>query len=204
MRSCLCCFEDWIGPCVGVYDLITINTNLTPGGVYFWRITDKFSKIYQGETVATNDGKIQIPCEELPEGFFTAYSGEFTIEILSSTCKPISFPLSAEYDCVQLSINGGNTDKREIGCEVACKGGGGGQNLMFPFLNGNDLVINWAPYIEAFGNDPLVQVYQQDNYDNSIYALVGVEVLQLRNSSGVLQEIHIDFGGPMTGYVLIS
>lgn len=115
MHSCTCSFEDWIAPCQSV---ITINTILTPGQVYSWRITDKFTKIYQGETMATAEGKIQIPCSELPEGFFTAYSGQFIIEILDGRCKPINIPLVGEYDSILLSINGGNTTKNEIGCNI--------------------------------------------------------------------------------------
>lgn len=198
MNNCNCCFTDYLAKCE---DEIIINTTLTPSATYRWVVTDKFDNKYEGEVVAGLRGELTIPVEDLPAGMLTQYSGDFTLQIHDSTnCGPIKFKLLGEYDCVSFNVSGGTFIKNEIGCENECSGAGS-SNVLIEFEDAATVSIDYSPYMDDFGNNPIVQVYHE--ISAGVYQLVSVAISQIR-SNGVLTDIEVENAGPATGYVLIS
>lgn len=196
MENCNCCFNDFLAKCETE---VVINTNLTAFASYRWVITDKFGNKYEGDATAGAEGGLTIPVAELPSGMLTQYSGEFTLQIYDSTCGPIKFYLTGEYDCVTFNIVGGTFVKNEIGCENTCIGGA--SNVLISFTDAATVDIDYSLYSALLGNNPLIQVYHETS--PNVYQLVNVSIEQIR-SNGTLTDISIDNAGVATGYVLIS
>lgn len=197
--SCNCCFEDWVCNCIT--DDLIINTRLTPGEVYFWQVEDKFGHKYSGEVIAETNGTIIIPIADLPDGMINQYNGGFKIKLFSDlSCAPISFPLTKNYDCIDLEVRGGTQQKDTIGCETPCASGTG-ETAIVPFTNVQDIELDWADYVTTLGNNPLIQVYH--NVSGDVYQQANVTVQQIR-VNGVLTTVIINNAGPATGYILIT
>lgn len=196
--NCNCCFVDFIAKC----NLrIQVYAQLAPLTDYIWIITDKFGNKYQGEFTTDSDGFWQIPVDELPGGLLTQYSGEFTLQVQDSGCKPTKFKLAGEYDCINFTVKGGTYEKDTIGCDFTCATGSS-QTSMVAFTDAATVTIPWtAGLLAAFGNSPSVQIYHETS--PGVFQLVDVEVSQVF-SSGILQSIEINNAGPATGYALIS
>lgn len=197
--SCICCFEDWVCACETEY--IVINTRLTPGVTYYWTVKDKFDKVYQGSATAESDGTLQIPIADLPAGLFNEYAGEFKLTLSESvSCGTLQIPLAKKYDCILLTVKGGNTEKNTIGCEVPCAGGSG-ETVIIPFTDAENIEVDWSTYAETMGNNPLVQVYHE--ISENVYQMATVQVQQHRTNN-ILTSITVDNGGAATGYILIT
>lgn len=196
--NCNCCFVDFIAKC----NLsLQVYAQLAPLSEYTWIITDKFGNKYQGEFTTDSDGFWEIPVDQLPSGLLTQYSGEFTLQVQDSGCKPTKFKIAAEYDCINFTVKGGTYEKDTLGCEFTCAAGSS-QTSMVQFEDDATVTITWtAGLLAAFGNSPSIQVYHETSPD--VFQLVDVEVNQVF-SSGVLQSVEIDNGGAATGYALIS
>lgn len=196
--NCNPCFSDFIAKC----NLrIQVYAQLAPLSDYIWIITDKFGNKYQGDFTTDSDGFWQIPVDELPSGLLTQYSGEFTLQVQDSGCKPTKFKLAGEYDCINFTIKGGTYEKDTLGCNFTCAVGSS-QTSMVQFTDDATVTITWtAGLLAAFGNSPSVQIYHETS--PGVFQLVDVEVSQVF-SSGVLQSIEINNAGPATGYALIS
>jgi hypothetical protein len=197
--NCNCCFTDFVAKC----NLsIQVYAQLAPLSEYTWIITDKFGNKYQGEFTTDSDGFWQIPVDQLPSGLLTQYSGEFTLQVQDSGCKPVKFKIAAEHDCINFTVKGGTYEKNTLGCDFSCTPAAGSQTSMVTFEDAATVSITWtAGLLAAFGNSPSIQVYHETSPD--VFQLVDVEVNQVF-SSGVLQSIEIDNGGIADGYVLIS
>lgn len=195
--QCNCCFNDYLAKCETE---VVVNAGLTPLAAYRWVITDKFGNKHEGAVTADGDGAITIPVADLPAGLLTQYSGEFTLQIYDSTCKPIKFKMTNEYDCVSFDVVGGNFVKNNLGCVNTCIGAGG-SNVLIPFTDAATVSIDYSAYIDSLGNNPLIQVYHETS--PGVYQLVDVAIEQIR-SNGTLTDIEVDNGGVQTGYVLIS
>lgn len=196
--NCNPCFSDFIAKC-NLH--IQVYAQLAPLSDYIWIITDKFGNKYQGEFTTDSDGFWQIPVDELPSGLLTQYSGEFTLQVQDSGCKPVKFKVAQEFDCISFTVKGGTYEKDTIGCDFTCATGSS-QTSMVQFTDDATVTITWtAGLLAAFGNSPSVQVYHETS--PGVFQLVDVEINQVF-SSGVLQSIEIDNGGIATGYVLIS
>lgn len=197
--NCNCCFQDFIAKCnlsVQVY------AQLAPLSDYTWIITDKFGNKYQGEITTGSNGFWGIPVDQLPSGLLTQYSGEFTLQVQDSGCKPIKFKVAQEYDCINFTVKGGTYEKNTLGCDFSCTPATGSQTSMVQFEDDATVTINWtAGLLAAFGNSPSIQVYHETS--PNVFQLVDVEVNQVF-SEGVLQSIEINNAGPATGYILIS
>lgn len=115
--SCKSCFTDYICHCIPYNDFIKINTALTPASTYNWIITDKFDNKYVGSVESEADGTLEIPIAGLPDGFLTEFGGTFKIEIQDDECSTLKIPLIKKYDCIEIEVKGGNSDKNEIGCQ---------------------------------------------------------------------------------------
>lgn len=128
--SCIKCFEDWICKCVPYGSAITMNSYLTPLTQYTYVITDKFDNKYSGTAITDAFGHIEIDTADLPEGMLNEHAGNFKLEIMDESCKPINFIMASEYSCVEFSVKGGTLNKDEIGCDIPnasiAIGGGGG------------------------------------------------------------------------------
>lgn len=201
--SCKCCFEDFICHCVPYDDVITINTALIPGQALSWVITDKFENEYQGDITVEDDGTVDIPIAALPDGLLNQFAGSFKIQLFDG-CKAIPFPLAQNYDCIVIDVKGGSREKNTIGCPMGAAGAGV-QNGIVEFTNTDELTIDWSQFINNFGNFPVIQVYQKDDFDPNIYNLIQVQITQTRNAiTGILQSIFLQFTEPIDGYVLIT
>lgn len=197
--SCTTCFEDWVCKCI--YDTLIINTRLTPGETYYWRVTDQFQQNYSGSVVAEADGVLQIPIDELPEGLINQFAGSIRITIHEDLgCSSIAIPLAKKYHCIDLEVRGGSEQKDTIGCAVPCAAGSG-TTVMIDFTDEEEITVNWAAYEESFGNNPIIQVYH--DLGGNVFQLVNVDVQQVR-VNGTLTQIVVNNGSPATGYILIT
>lgn len=199
MTSCECCFTDFIAKC----NLqIQVYAQLSPLSDYRWIITDKFGKKYQGDFTTDSDGFWTIPVDELPPGLLTEFSGQFSLEVQESGCKPVKFKIAQEYDCIDFTVKGGTYEKDTLGCDFNCSAPVGSQTAIFPFTNQSEITIPWTSgLLTSFGNSPLVQVFHL--ISGTTYQLVDVAIQQVF-TDGVLTSIIVSNGGPATGYVLIS
>lgn len=197
--SCTTCFEDWVCKCI--YDTLIINTRLTPGQTYYWRVTDQFNQNYSGAVVAEADGVLQIPIEDLPEGLINQFAGRITITIHEDLgCSSIAIPLAKKYDCIDLEVRGGSEQKETIGCAVPCAAGSG-TTVMIDFEDDEEISIDWTLYSATMGNNPIIQVYHEISAD--LFQLVDVAIQQNR-TNGILTSIVVNNAGPATGYILIT
>lgn len=196
--SCETCFTDYICACG---ETVVINTRLTPGVTYYWRVEDKFEKIYAGAVQAESDGSLVIPVSELPEGILNEYNGSITLSFSESvSCGTISIPLAKQYDCIRLEVRGGTHTKNTIGCDVPCDAGTG-ETVIIPFEDEETINVDWSLYAATMGNNPLVQVYHETAPNT--YQLVSVVIEQMRTNN-VLTSIVVNNAGPATGYILIT
>jgi len=193
------CFQDYLAKCNLA---IQVYAQLPPLADYTWIITDKFGNKYQGDFTTDADGFWQIQVADLPSGMLTQYSGDFTLQVQDSGCKPVKFKVAQEYDCINFHIKGGNYEKDTLGCDFSCMPAVGSQTSMVTFEDAATVSITWtAGLLAAFGNSPSIQVYHETS--PGVFQLVDVEVNQVFNT-GVLQSIDINNGGVATGYILIS
>jgi hypothetical protein len=113
-HQCCPCFEDYIVKCP---DEIQVNAQLTPLTEYIWVITDKFDKQYSGTFTTDENGFWTIPVTDLPDGLLTEFSGNFKLEVLDDSCKPIKFLVASEYDCINFTVKAGTREKNNLGCD---------------------------------------------------------------------------------------
>jgi hypothetical protein len=199
MHNCNCCFTDFIAKC---NTSLQVYAQLSPLTDYTWVISDKFGNKYQGEFTTDANGFWEIPVDELPSGLLTQYSGEFTLQVQDTGCKPVKFKIAQEHDCINFTVKGGTYEKDTLGCNFSCTPASGSQTSMVQFEDDATVTITWTSgLLAAFGNSPSIQVYHETAPD--IFQLVDVEVNHVF-SSGVLQSVEIDNAGPATGYILIS
>lgn len=197
--SCACCFQDYVAKCE---TQLTVYAQLTPLTDYTWVITDKFDKKYQGDFTTDADGFWSIPVDELPAGLLTEYSGQFTLEVMDSGCKPVKFKLAQQYTCIDFTVKGGTYEKNTLGCDFSCSPAIGSQTGLFPFEDEDAVTIDWTSgLLAAYGNSPTIQVYHQ--VESNTYQLVDVAIQHLF-VSGVLNSVIVNNGGVSTGYILIS
>lgn len=196
--NCDTCFTDYICACG---ESVVINTRLTPGVTYYWRVEDKFEKIYAGAVVAESDGRLIIPVSELPAGLLNEYAGSFVLSFSDEvSCGTIAIPLAKNYDCIRLEVKGGTHTKDTVGCDVPCSAGTG-ETVIIPFEDQETINVDWSLYAATMGNTPLVQVYHETS--PNVYQLAAVSIEQLRTNN-VLTSIVVNNAGPATGYILIT
>jgi hypothetical protein len=197
--NCNSCFRDYLAKC----NLsIQVYAQLTPLSDYRWIITDKFGNKYQGEFTTDADGFWEIAVSDLPPGMLTQYSGDFTLQVQDSGCKPVKFKIAQEYSCINFGINGGNYEKDTLGCDFSCTPAAGSQTQLFPFTDDDEIKIPWTSGLLAtFGNSPVVQVFHL--ISGTTYQLVDVAIQEVF-TDGVLTSIIVSNSGPATGYILIS
>jgi hypothetical protein len=197
--NCNCCFQDFLAKC----NLeIQVYAQLSPLSDYIWIITDKFGNKYQGEFTTDADGFWTIPVDELPSGMLTQYSGDFSLQVQDTGCKPVKFKVAQEYDCINFTVKGGTYEKAALGCDFSCSPPAGSQTTLVSFTNDDEITITYtAELLAAHGNSPVIQVYHL--ISGSTYQLVDVGIQHVF-SDGVLTSIVISNAGPATGYILIS
>lgn len=197
--NCKCCFTDYIAKCNLA---VQVYAQLSPLTDYTWVITDKFDNKYQGEFTTDANGFWEIPVDVLPSGLLTQYSGEFTLQVQDSGCKPVKFKVAQEYDCINFTVKGGTYEKDTLGCDFSCTPAAGSQTQLFPFTNDDEITITWTSgLLAAFGNSPVIQVYHL--ISGTTYQLVDVGIQEVF-TDGVLTSIVVSNAGPATGYILIS
>lgn len=197
--NCNCCFQDFIAKC----NLsLQVYAQLAPLTDFTWVIKDKFGNLYQGEFTTNSDGFWVIPVDQLPSGLLTQYSGEFSLQVQDSGCKPVKFKIAQEYDCINFNIKGGTYEKNTIGCDFSCTPATGSQTQLFPFTNDDEITIDWTSgLLTVFGNSPVIQVYHL--ISGTTYQLVDVGIQEVF-TDGILTSIIVSNAGPATGYILIS
>lgn len=199
--SCSAFFIDHISNC---NERIRVNALLEPATPYEWCIRDKFGKEYTGQSVSNAEGFIDIEIADLPDGFFTPYSGLFSLIILDGQCKKTDFKIAQYFDEIRFDVTGGSRVKDQLGCDFACVAppGSGGASAIFTFEDAAVVDIPWTSLLRSiYGNTPTIDIYFEtgpDTYQKQ-------EGLQVTLVGGVynLTGINIDNGGPATGYVLI-
>lgn len=197
--NCNCCFTDYLAKC----NLsLQVYAQLAPLSDYIWVITDKFGNKYQGEFTTDSNGFWEIPVDELPAGLLTQYSGEFTLQVQDTGCKPVKFKIAQEYDCINFTVKGGTYEKDTLGCNFSCTPAAGSQTQLFPFTDDDEITTEWTSgLLAAFGNSPVIQVYHL--VSGSTYQLVDVAIQEVF-TDGVLTSIIVNNAGPATGYILIA
>jgi hypothetical protein len=179
-----------------------VYAQLSPLSDYQWIIEDKFGNKYQGEFTTDSNGFWQILVADIPPGMLTQYSGDFTLQVQDSGCKPVKFKVAQEYDCINFHIKGGNYEKDTLGCDFSCTPAAGSQTQLFPFTDVDEVTIPWTSgLLAAFGNSPVVQVFHL--ISGTTYQLVDVAIQEVF-TDGVLVSIIVENAGPATGYILIS
>lgn len=197
--DCNSCFYDYLAKCNLA---IQVYAQLSPLTDYTWVIKDKFSNLYQGEFTTGSEGFWEIEVADLPAGMLTQYSGDFTLQVMDSGCKPVKFKIAQEYDCINFNIKGGNYEKDALGCSFECAPAAGSQTTLVSFTDDEEITITWTSgLLAAYGNSPVVQTYHL--VSPSVYQLVDVEIQQ-SFIDGILTSVTVDNGGIATGYVLIS
>src|SRR5690606_7168923 len=116
--SCTSCFTDWICKCGPYNDFILLRSLLDPATEYTYRLRDKFDAEYIGQVTSDENGHLEIPISDFPDGFFNEYAGNFTLEIYTDAdlCNRVQIPLVSSYECVTIEVRGGNNEKNTIGC----------------------------------------------------------------------------------------
>lgn len=199
--SCSNCFTDFLAKCNDVINVYAQLPALALYDSYRWVITDKFRNKYEGYFTVDADGFWQIPVDELPDGLLTQYSGDFSLQVYDSGCKPVKFKVAQEYDCIDFHIKGGTFVKDNLGCSFSCTPSPASLSSIIPFTDTAVFEITYSPYLGLYGNAPTVQVYHL--IEDGVYQLVSVSIQQIF-VDGVLTEIEIDNGGVQTGYVILS
>lgn len=202
--SCSNNFHDYISNC---NDELKVNALLLPATPYTWIIIDKFGRQYSGVSISDADGFIKIAISDLPNGFFTEFSGEFILHILDpeDDCRKLDFKMAKFYDGVVFSVKGGERVKDALGCHFDCTqaSGGASNSAVFPFNNVANVVIPWTSLLKGlYGNAPIVQVYFETS--PNVFQLQNGLSISMVGGPYALTEIDIDNGGLATGYVLIS
>lgn len=197
--TCACCFEDFLAKC----NLeIEVFAQLQPLTSYRWVISDKFGHKYEGDFTTDSDGFWVIPVDELPAGLLTEYSGMFSLEVMDTGCRPVTFKVAGEYNCIDFTVKGGTYEKNTLGCDFSCTPVAGDQNLLYPFEDEDVITIEWTSgLLASFGSSPSIQVYHE--VSPNVYQLVDVAV-QTVFTDGILTSIVVTNSGIATGYILIS
>lgn len=197
--ACICCFSDFLAKC---NTSIEVFAQLQPLTSYRWVISDKFGHKYEGDFTTDSDGFWTIPVDQLPAGLLTEYSGMFSLEVMDTGCRPVTFKVAGEYNCIDFTVKGGTYEKNTLGCDFSCTPVEGTQTRLVPFEDEENIEIEWTgTLLTAFGNSPTVQVFHLVAPDT--YQLVDVAIQHVF-TDGVLTSILVDNGGAETGYVLIS
>lgn len=115
MNTCLCCYEDFLVKCG---ENIQVFAKMTPDTQYFWIITDKFDRQYQGRVTTDEDGFCVILTGDLPAGLLTEFSGSFKLQFFEETnsCAPVTFTIAQQTDCINFTLRAGNREKNNLGC----------------------------------------------------------------------------------------
>lgn len=114
--KCTCCFDDFLVKCeetINVYAKLEVTTE------YYWVITDKFNRQYQGQFTTDVDGFWTIPITDLPAGLLTEFSGSFKLEVFNDPngCAPVRFLIAQSTDCIMFRVAAGTREKNNLGCE---------------------------------------------------------------------------------------
>lgn len=121
--SCNCTFYDYLGTCPD--DIIYINTPLTEGQTYYWKITDKFGNEYTGSAVATAT-QLPIDTSGLPTGLLNKHGGTKLVEVYMDAGYTIRRPLlmSKYYDGVTFDVRHNTSNDSDLGTQLPeCVGG---------------------------------------------------------------------------------
>lgn len=194
-------FFDFISNCGST---LKVNALLSPAIPYEWQITDKFNNTYSGISIADEQGFISIDVTDLPDGFFTPWSGTFVLKIKDpNSCGFNDFKIAQFVESIQFDVKGGTRIKESLGCDFDCNAGdAANSNAIFTFTNQSNVVIPWTSLLKSiYGNAVTVKVFHLTAPDTYQEANVVVDMV---GGPYDLSEIDIDNGGPATGYVLIS
>lgn len=195
-------FHDYVVQCGTT---LQVNALLEPATQYKWVITNRIDKQYEGFATSNGSGFIAIPIADLPDGLLNQYGGEFKLEIYnpSDLCRPINFKMARFYDAICFEVKAGTNEKNNLGCDFDCNATSGtGNSGVVPFTAIASLHLTWTSLLNSlYGSAPTIQVYSETS--PNVYELVSVSII-LNHSGYTLDSIDVDFGGLMTGYILIN
>lgn len=202
METCTTCFTDYLVQCT---EEINVFAQLAPATQYQWVIKDKFDQEYADMFTTDGDGFWTIPVDQLPPGLLNAFIGPLFLQVYGEECKPIKFKMAQEYDCIQFEVRGGNREKNSLGCNFTCVAipSGGQSSAIFPFSGAALIDLPWTDLLRTlYGNQPVVNVYHTVN--GITQQVTGNVVVELTGGAYLLENIHIDNGGPADGYIIVS
>lgn len=200
--SCSCGFSDYIAKCNETIKVYALLPSLGAYQSYQWLITDKFDNKFTGDFQIDTDGFPYLDVADLPDGLLTQFSGDFTLEVLDGTCKPVKFKVAQEYDSISFHVKPGTQVKDTLGCDFDCISTPSGNSTLVTFEDQSTLDIEWNGGMFAlYGNTPLIQVFHEVSPGTYQTANVAIQQTQV---DGLLTNININNGGVASGYVVIS
>jgi hypothetical protein len=201
--GCGTVYKDAISNCTA---FIRVNALLQPATPYEWMITDKFGKEYTGQSITNVNGFFDIQLIDLPDGFFTPYSGVFKLEILHEDCGIMDFLVAEKVSAIEFDVVGGTRVKMDLGCPFDCNAGSPaeGNSGIIAFNNAAIVAIPWTSLLKSiYGNTPTLTIYHEISPDVYQDVTSGVTIT-VQGGPYDPTEFDIDNGGPASGYVLIK
>lgn len=107
ITPCESCYAYVLPACPASYDNFTIKGSLGNEVDLFWFVEDKFGKVTMDEATTNGSGDIDIPVSSFPAGYFTQFSGEFTIYFKTAESETSVVDLTFggnTYECIHLSF----------------------------------------------------------------------------------------------------
>lgn len=118
MDPCSECYQFTLSACPDsdLFLVIQPSAGMVSGTDYWWFLKDKFDRMYLGH-LEFDSGFFNIPISEFPDGYFTEFSGAFTLYFKANLY---------DEDSISITLGGNATE-----CIV----------LDFKKMNGNYLVV---------------------------------------------------------------
>lgn len=105
---CSSCYQYSLPACAASTGFFEIKGALGVETELRWYVEDKFGHITTGTATTDDSGTILIPLDEFPEGYFTPWSGVFTIYFKAedSDTEVIEMTFGEEdYSCIKLTFS---------------------------------------------------------------------------------------------------
>lgn len=204
MQNCPSCLKVKLSSCNAG---ITLSAGLTPGQDYKWIITDKFDNKYSADVMADYLGRLFIDPAELPNGFFSPYSGEFNLIIEDEDKKCVPLAICDEYECLNILITDSTVAAITALIGDCDNGGGASAQIQSDFDQTETAALDYIKHkptkLSDFINDLPSTITGAENG----LSLVGANVVwggPLNNSVAIDGNHSVNFGGvtPLSEYII--
>lgn len=107
ITPCDACYTATLPACPETTDNITLKAGLGNAQSRVWFIEDKFGNVTSGTATTAANGDLTIPFSDFEAGYFTQYSGQFTLYVkataASASVLDLTFNATA-YECVRINF----------------------------------------------------------------------------------------------------